>query len=275
MPSEEEQLRHAFTHAPYAAWCSSCIAHRARPDRHERSGEASDTGCPVISFDFAYAKASGQEPEGAQGANGNSNSALWLVMVGSHIGYFGVVPVKSKNQTNLLAHEILAFSQVLGHHEVGYFGDNEPTVRQILRTLLNARHALGLRIRVFTTKTKDPAGNGLAETAIGRIRSLAGTLTEDVYEQTGVGSGHPLWGWAARHAAWLINRFQPEKGRTNFEVIYGNTYSGTISKFAEPVYGYVKVGNKKGDPKWKLGLCTGKTEAQDAYIIAEGHQVMC
>ena len=64
------------------------------------------------------------------------------------------------------------------------------------------------------------------------------------------------------------------KGRTSFEVIYGNTYRAAISKFAEPVYGYVKVGSKKGDPKWKLGLCIGKTEAQDAYIIADGHQVM-
>ena len=142
--------------------------------------------------------------------------------------------------------------------------------------LLNARHALSLRTRVFTTNIKDSAGNGLAENAIGRIRSLAGTLMEDVYEQTGVGfgSGHPLWGWAARHAAWLINRFQPYKGRTRNEVIYGHTYRGAISKFADPVYGYVKVGNKKGDPKWKLCLCIGKTEAQDAYIIAESHQVM-
>ena len=72
----------------------------------------------------------------------------------------------------------------------------------------------------------------------------------------------------------MINRFQPYKGRTSFAVIYGNTYRGAISKFAAPVYGYVKVGNKKGDPKWKLGLWIGKTEAQDAYIIAEGHQVM-
>ena len=89
--------------------------------------------------------------------------------------------LKSKNQTNLIAHEILAFSQVLGHHEVGYFGDNEPTVRQILPMLLNARHALGLRTRVFTTKIKDPAGNGLAENAIGRIRSLAGTLVGSLW----------------------------------------------------------------------------------------------
>ena len=45
----------------------------------------------MISFGFAYTKASGQEPEGAEGAGGNSNSALWLVMVCSHTGYLGAV----------------------------------------------------------------------------------------------------------------------------------------------------------------------------------------
>ena len=57
MPREEEQHRHALSPTPYAAWCSSCIARRARPDRHERFGETSNTGCPVLSFDFACTKA--------------------------------------------------------------------------------------------------------------------------------------------------------------------------------------------------------------------------
>ena len=33
----------------------------------------------------------------------------------------------------MIAHEILAFTQVLGHTDVTYYGDNEPTAGQVLR----------------------------------------------------------------------------------------------------------------------------------------------
>ena len=277
LPSKEEQKRHMLTHTPYANWCTACIKHRARPDRHERSGEARDTGCPIISFDFSYTKASGVAGSEEDVGDGKEpKAALWLVMACSHTGYLNAVPQTSKAQINLITNEILAFSQALGHPEVGYFGDNEPTVRQILRMLLNARHALGLKTQIFTTKIRDPAGNGLAENAIGRIRSLAATLMEDVNEEIGIrlNTEHPLWGWAARNAAWMISRFQPYKGQTSFEVVHGHAYRGTLARFGEPVFGYTKVGNSKGDPKWRLGVYLGKTEAQDAYIIGEGGRVL-
>ena len=143
------------------------------------------------------------QPEGAPDDKG----ALWLVLTCSQTGYLGVVPIQGKGQINYMTHEVLSFVQSLGCAEVGFYGDNEPTIRQILKTIITSRHALGLKTRIFTTKVKDSAGNSLAENSIQRIRQLACTLVEDVAQKTGLSypCEHPLWSWAGRHAAWCLN----------------------------------------------------------------------
>ena len=49
-PSEELQARHNLTHVPYEPWCASCIAHRARADRHPHDHSSKDGSVPTISF---------------------------------------------------------------------------------------------------------------------------------------------------------------------------------------------------------------------------------
>ena len=44
-----------------------------------------------------------------------------------------------------------------------------------------------------------------------------------------------------RHAAWILNRFNPHQGLTVFEVVYGKAYHGQACEFAEPVLGYAKT----------------------------------
>ena len=55
-PSLKEQQLHELTHLPYQPWCASCVCFRARSDRHERSGAATRSSTPCISFDFGYTK---------------------------------------------------------------------------------------------------------------------------------------------------------------------------------------------------------------------------
>ena len=50
-PDEETQMRHILCHLPYADWCPSCVAHRARPDRQENTGAVKESS-PTVSFDF-------------------------------------------------------------------------------------------------------------------------------------------------------------------------------------------------------------------------------
>lgn len=274
VPGERERELHALTHTPYAPWCSSCLKHRARPDQHRRTGEAHDTPVPVVSMDFAVTKKKDGLAENQEGG-AEDKGALWLVLTDSHTGYLGVIPIQSKGQINYMTHEVLSFVQSLGYAEVGFYGDNEPTIRQILRTIITSRHALGLKTRIYTTKVKDSAGNALVENNIQRIRHLACTLVEDVCERTGLvfPCEHALWSWAGRHAAWFLSRFQVGKSLTAYEVTHGKKYGGKTACFAEPAYAYCK-GRGKADAKWRVGLMLGKTETQDAWIIGDGVDLM-
>ena len=114
-PDEETQMRHNLTHLPYAEGCPSCIAHRSRPDRHERTGGVKAIGAPTVSFDFAYTKA-----VGADGIARDTDTVVALVMVDSVTYYVGCVPVRSKSQTDLMVRELLQFTQTFGHAECTY-----------------------------------------------------------------------------------------------------------------------------------------------------------
>ena len=206
--SEEEVNKHNLTHTPYHGWCEHCIAHRARPDRHERADDARTGKTPAISFDLCYTKAFG---EGELEADGISSP--WIVMADSQTGYVGGCPMKRKGEIKLATWEIKSFTQNIGHHEVCFLTDNEPTTRQILRYLLNARHALGLPRRIRSSKVADRA-NALAENTVNRVRGLAGTLMGQFQTKLRlkIGTSNLLWSWAARHSSRLLNRYRPVCG---------------------------------------------------------------
>ena len=281
-PTVEERRRHELTHLPYQPWCTACLKHRARQDQHRRTGKSHEQGCPTVSFDFCYVKSSGsgaigeEAEDGAQAGLEVERGALLLIAVCSQTGYLLALPVKSKNQMSLITHELLAFTQVLGHEEVQYYSDNEPTLRQILKLLANARSSMGLKTTMRTTKIYDSAGNGLVENAIQRIRSLAATLMEDLAERIELRfqSQHPIWSWACRHSAWLINRFQPFHGSTSYELAHGRSYEGKLCNFGEICFAYCKPKQGfKADPKWRIGIYLGKTEIQDNWVIGDVNRV--
>ena len=301
VPSQEEQDRHCLTHVPYQPWCASCLKHRGRPDRHLRTGASRLSGIPIISLDLCYTKAGeidrnpqprdrGQQEEeitidlyeederkeAEELRIKELKPALWLIMVDSQTGALGSVPLKSKGQLSLMAREIMTFIQSLGHVEVGLYADNEPTMRSLLRIVLNSRHAMGLRTRLYTTKVRDSAGNSLAENAIQRVRGLTCTLMADVAERTGLAynTNHTLWSWASRHACWLLNRYQATRGITSYELAHGRTYDGAIVPFGCPVYAYVRPQSGKGNPRWRMSIFLGKTDGQDAWIVGDGSQIM-
>ena len=152
-------------------------------------------------FDFCRARASGsgalgqQEQDEAQAGVAEEGGALLLVAVCSETGSLMALTLKTKNQMSLFTHELMAFTQVLGHESVMYLADNEPTARQILRLLVASGSATGLKTTSRTTRIYDSAGNSLVENAVQRVRSLAATLMEDLAGRVGLrfSSQHPLW----------------------------------------------------------------------------------
>ena len=88
---------------------------------------------------------------------------------------------------------------------------------------------------------------------------------------TKIGSDHALWTWAARHASWVLNRFQHAKG-SPYELVYGKSYKGLLAEYGGPVRGYIKSLNK-GEARWHLCLFLGKMERPDTYVLTDGVQV--
>ena len=89
------------------------------------------------------------------------------------------------------------------------------------------------------------------------MRKLAGSFIEGVQSRLGIkiGSDHALWTWAARTASWALNRFQPVKGATPYELVYGKSYKGLLAEYGEPDHGYIRSSLNKGEArpweKWK------------------------
>ena len=71
-------------------------------------------------------------------------------------------------------------------------------------------------------------------------------------------TNHGLWSWAARHACWLLNKFQASKGITSHELVHGKTYNGALVPFGCPMYAFVKPQSGKGNPRWRMTLFLGK-----------------
>ena len=166
VPSEFEQAQHRLTHVPYKAWCPSCVAHRARVDRYERSGESHASSPPTISFDYFYTKANG-EAATAQ----DPNTIIALVVVCSQTSFVKSIPLESKNQMEHMNREVIQFIQMLGHTDVFLRCDNEPSILQLKRLLVKTRQAMGLRTLESSAVAYDH-GNSLAENAVGKSSSF-------------------------------------------------------------------------------------------------------
>ena len=135
--------------------------------------------------------------------------------------------------------------------------DNEPAIAQVAKLTVQARQQLGL-VTHQSTPAAYTHGNGLAENALSRVRGVAGSLMYNVMDKLKVtfGTSHALWTWALRHAAWLLNRYNPYKGMTSYEVVFGKPYDGLVCEFAEPVFGFSKT-HLKGNAKWQRMLFLG------------------
>lgn len=105
------------------------------------------------SFDFVYAKA-----------------VVALILVCSHTGYVGCVPLQSKNQLDLMTREVVQFIRVIGNSEVTIRCDNEPAMLQPQRMVTKTTQAMGLKTIMKSSVAYDH-GNFLAENTIARVRA--------------------------------------------------------------------------------------------------------
>ena len=194
----------------------------------------------------------------------NKVSKSSMVAIDGQTGFIHVAPVGSKNPFRRIWQELMNFSQLLVYSAITYKSDNVPTTRQILKMLINARHSLGLTTRLITSNLGDHSF--LQGNTVGRVRKLARSFIEGVQSRLGI----KILTWAARHASWVLNRFQPVKGATPYELVYGKSYKGHLAEYGEPCPGYIKSFNK-GEAGWRLCLFLEKVGRQDT--LTDGAQV--
>ena len=100
------------------------------------------------------------------------------VAIDSQTGFIHVVPLGSQGQFRLIAQELMNFSQLLGYSAITYRSDNEPTTRQILKMLINARQSLGRTTRLVNSKLGD--GSFLSENTVDR--AIEGVQSKTWYQ---------------------------------------------------------------------------------------------
>ena len=193
--------------------------------------------CPTISF-YTKAGESSQEPD----------ALIALVLVDSKTGYLGCVPMNSKAQFDLATKEVIAFFRTLAYNDVMLRCDNEPSVLQLQRLVVQARQQMWLWTQACTPSAYE-YGNALAENAIQRIRVLAGSLMHGLQTKLAVtvSSSHALWSWCMRHAAWILNWYNLHQGLTAYEVVYSRSSAVLVS------FWKICQGNAKGQ-KHGIGI---------------------
>ena len=100
---------------------------------------------------------------------------------------------------------------MLGHTEVVLKSDGEPTMLGLQTRIQDTRARLGLKTQLQQAPKGDHRANGMVEQTVQVSRLHAGVLLEQYEQNTGcvVPTEHPLHSWCFRHAAWVLNRFNP------------------------------------------------------------------
>ena len=259
-PTDEEKQRHLLTHLPFADWCEHCQATRSKDnERHERREQV----CPTVALDYMTTNTTIRK---------ESPEVKHLVAVDSWSKAILAVPIKAKGgaSVKLCANAMCGF--VRDYDKVIIKGDQEPSLKQVMKAVADARRLLKLQ----TTQEFSPQGRSAsnpAERAIQTVRRLGNTLLESIRVGCGIEipASHPLFVWCYAHASWLYNRFHVTPGgNTPFEVVTSRTYSGKLAPFGACVYGQplpVPKNTRRGVPTWRKGIYVGKLMDSDLNFL--------
>ena len=231
----EIELRN-LTHLPYAPWCGHCVAMKAKesPFRLQEQKGNADSSKPTVSFDFCFtATATSEEPP-----------ATCLVVVDDWTKAVLAVPVSAKGGPTMMKHmkeAVVQFCSQIGYTNMNFRGDNESAAKSLKDSVQKARGVMGLGTILQDTKSYIHQSNGLAERTVQTTRRQANTFLDELREKTklDIPHTHPIFGWAFRHAAWVLNRFSKIASlgnRTPRELVTGKPYKGEMVNFDAVIY---------------------------------------
>ena len=261
-PTEEERRKHELTHLPKADWRESCQATRSREDNFEVSEKTNEAS--LVSMDFKFTGTRDEE-----NTKDNKDAlTIGLVMVDQATKFVHVIPVPTKEVTPYLVEEVCRVLMLL-NSKVILRTDTEPAMISLRKKVQGIRKMKNLDTEVQDVAPDEHQGLQV-ERWVQTVRNLSKTLVYGVESKAKVKitSESTLYPWAARHAAFLLNRFVVRKGSTPFEVLFDREYKGTLSPCGSVVLAKpVRKVKEKGEP-WIKGIFVGKDSVSNLNLVS-------
>ena len=164
---------------------------------------------------------------------------------------------------------LVRFLQEMGlHDKVCLQSDPDTTARLFAQQVVGLRGTSVTLLEASVKKSNVSTGgvDHFAQEVTGLVRTYCKTIK--VQWNKTVTAQSSILPWMVRHAAWVLNRFQPRsrnQGKTAYEAIHGRPYASSVCSFAEPVLGRLPEASvqSKLPVRWSDGLEQENNEKDD------------
>merc|ERR1712086_355307 len=258
-PGAAEREAHNATHCPFRSWCPLCVAGKAPDPQHLALKQGDERKVPTIEFDYSKASGRVHEPE--------SQLPIITASESQHGAVFSSIIRKKGSQDEYVLQAFLNWISTLGCPTYELKCDQEPSTVDVRNEMIRRCKSTNLVPYASPKASKGSLGRG--ERAHLSVQGQMRTFRMHVEKKYCIKMqpSHFLNDWACRHAAWIINRFQPrENGKKPYFSMRGRNYSGPVIDFSEN--GMFKDNtDDKYDDRWLRGLFVGKLDQTDEAIL--------
>ena len=261
-PSKLEGRAHSLTQIPRKDWCDVCVMNKSKDNakRPVPTESFMKYEHPVIQLDIGQI----------------IGDYSILVMIDVWTRYSEAVPLTKT--TRNVSEAVMNFIGNVGHLEkVELCCDQERVLVVGLELAKATRQKMSLGTIVSVRKAFDKGRTAMAERAIQTIRNQQKTLSAYVQSRAGIliPDDHVIHAWAARHAAWLLSRFQVHSTirSTPYQLLHGRPYSGTTNGLGSVVFALDPLVGKYKQA-WRKGLWVGKDAMDQDVVVYDNEQLV-
>ena len=266
-PSAREIEQHNMTHLPFRAWCSTCVAGRAKEDPHRKvAAEVKELGVPIVSSDFCF-----------PGQQGEDNAIVLVTR--EHLSrstFAHVVKSKSCVEDPWMVETTVKDIESMGLRTIIYRTDNEPAALELQEKVKNMRKlTTGCDTMIDNSQPRQSASAGCVEKAVQeteeQIRVLKIALEKRIGER--ISSKSCCFAWLVEYAAVLINRFMVGKdGLTPIRRLRGRaSTSRPLAEFGEMILYKIPDLDRsrmlKLEARWNEGVWLGINPRTNMGIV--------
>eukprot|EP00442_Polarella_glacialis_P024951 CAMPEP_0115080094 /NCGR_PEP_ID=MMETSP0227-20121206/18487_1 /TAXON_ID=89957 /ORGANISM="Polarella glacialis, Strain CCMP 1383" /LENGTH=1738 /DNA_ID=CAMNT_0002467699 /DNA_START=420 /DNA_END=5636 /DNA_ORIENTATION=- len=263
-PTPEERRRHEATHVPYQPWCRICVSSRgiAAPHRdlQAKVTDPQPMAVPVLALDFTFLK----------GVVGEKGGVVLAGVCDTGMYGFATSLTSKGGPLDRPVEAVLRYcNEAALHGTLRARTDGEPSITRIAAAVATARAPAQTVVEI--RPPGEPDAKGAVERWIrevcGVVRSL-GLMVEARWKKA-LGSQSPALPWAVRHAAFLINRYQPRRrlnDETAFHRLHRKDYDKELFNFCEAVLAATSPPSKL-EERFTPGVWLGRTVSSDQHIV--------